>query len=227
MIEALAQNGFVGVPGLLDQTEVESFQKHIESELQNCGRAGLRGVAGKIPEIAALASSSKVKDIIDEVLKTDSQLVRSILFNKSPESNWQVIWHQDLTIAVREKAELEDYTVWSVKEGVPHVQPPVSVLERMITIRIHLDRADESNGALVVVPGSHTLGRIAADQAAKVAEEMGAQTCIADAGDALLMSPLILHSSRKAEVARPRRVIHLEYAGCELPEPLEWLEIIS
>ena len=85
------------------------------------------------------------------------------------------------------------------------MQPPLAVLERMLTLRIHLDCADESNGALWVSPITHHLGRIAADGAAAVAGEYGAVLCEAQAGDVLLLGPLLLHASRKASLPRHRR----------------------
>jgi len=45
--------------------------------------------------------------------------------------------------------------------------PPVSVLERMVSVRIHLDDCSDSNGALRVLPGTHNLGRVAPTQIAK------------------------------------------------------------
>ena len=47
-------------------------------------------------------------------------------------------WHQDLSIAVKERHEVAGFGPWSVKEGVP-VQPPVEILESMLTLRLHLD----------------------------------------------------------------------------------------
>jgi len=32
--------------------------------------------------------------------------VKAILFDKTPSMNWYVTWHQDLTIAVKEKIEV-------------------------------------------------------------------------------------------------------------------------
>ena len=94
----------------------------------------------------------------------------------------------------------------------------------MLNVRVHLDAADETNGALLVSPGSHLLGRIPANDAAKTARRLGSHLCEVDAGDVLLFRPLTLHTSRKATAARPRRVIHLEFAGVALPAPLEWAE---
>ena len=48
------------------------------------------------------------------------------------------------------------------------------------------------------------------------------ETCGVNAGGAVMMRPLLLHSSHKATDAARRRVIHLEFAAEPLPEPLQW-----
>lgn len=146
------------------------------------------------------------------------------LFDKSSEANWLVAWHQDLSLAVRSRIEVPGFSAWSVKEGVPHVQPPVEWLQRMLTVRLHLDDADEANCALRVLPGSHRMGRL---PAARIQELRGGQPdvlCALSAGDALLMRPLLLHASSRSSSARHRRVLHIEYAAFSLPEGLNWHE---
>ncbi len=150
--------------------------------------------------------------------------VRSILFDKTKSENWPVLWHQDLTIAVEAEKQISGYGPWSHKDGSPHVQPPVSLLENMVTIRLHLDETPATNGALLVIPGSHRSG-ILTSGALRDYDKVGAVACECAPGDALLMSPLILHSSRRSESPARRRVIHFEYARDEdLDESLNWLE---
>lgn len=158
------------------------------------------------------------------MLGSTARLVRSVLFNKNQETNWQVAWHQDLTIAVQDKTEVDGFFPWSEKDGVVHVQPPIEILENTLTVRLHLDDTDESNGALWISSGSHRLGRLPANKAAAAAEHLGKTLCAVNAGDVLLFHPLVLHASRKTTSPNPRRVIHLEYAGIELPKPLNWNE---
>jgi len=98
------------------------------------------------------------------------------------------------------------------------------MLERMVTVRLHLDAANEGNGALWVSPGSHRFGRVPASEAAALAQRNGKKLCAVERGDALLFRPLVLHASRKAVSRLPRRVIHLEFAGIALPQPLVWNE---
>ena len=150
--------------------------------------------------------------------------VRSILFDKTADSNWLVPWHQDLTIALAQAHERPGWGPWSVKRGVPHARPPAGVLESMITLRLHLDDCPMANGALRIVPGSHRLGVIAAADIAGLREARGEVVCEAAAGTVLFMRPLLLHASSKSTAPARRRVLHVEYAAMDLPAPLRWAE---
>lgn len=220
----LSADGFAVARQALDAATVE----HLRDALAGLDdSAGLRDLAAKVDAVSVLARTPAVRAMVEPVLGRQAALVRSILFNKRAGVNWQVGWHQDLTIAVREHAGAAGFGPWSVKQGMPHVQPPVAVLENMLTVRLHLDDADEHNGALWVVPGSHTLGRLAAADAVAAASAACPRLCAVQAGDAMLMRPLILHASRKSVSARPRRVVHLEFAANPLPAPLRWREWIA
>ena len=123
-----------------------------------------------------------------------------------------------------ERVEMPGFGGWSIKQGVIHVQPPPSVLENMLTLRVHLDDCDADNGPLRVLRGSHRHGRLNDDQIARLKHECEEVTCVVPAGGVLLMRPLIFHASSPAKKPRHRRVIHLEYAANPLPEPLRWFE---
>ena len=150
--------------------------------------------------------------------------VRALYFDKSPGANWLVAWHQDLTLAVRTRVEVQGFGPWSIKDGVQHVQPPVGLLEQMLTVRLHLDDCDETNGALRVLPGTHRLGRLDAERIRELREEHSEVVCKVAAGGVLLMRPLLLHASARSQSTRHRRMLHIDYAGFGLPEPLGWYE---
>jgi ectoine hydroxylase-related dioxygenase (phytanoyl-CoA dioxygenase family) len=150
--------------------------------------------------------------------------VRGIYFDKSPGANWLVPWHQDLTIAVKARHEHPGFGPWTVKDGITHAQPPVKMLEQMLTLRLHLDDADESNGALSVIPGSHQRGRLSPEEIASTRQVHSRVLCNAGAGDVLLMRPLLLHASARSTSSRHRRILHIEYAAFHLPAGLEWQE---
>ena len=94
----------------------------------------------------------------------------------------------------------------------------------MLTARLHLHDCDQTNGALRVVPGTHRLGRLSAERIQQLREHDPDHLCHLNAGDALLMRPLLLHASSRSQSNRHRRVLHIEYAAFSLPEPLEWHE---
>ena len=148
----------------------------------------------------------------------------AILFDKSPDANWYVTWHQDTFIAVKQRFEVTGYEAWSEKVGIPHAKPPAAVLANMLTLRLHLDPCDLDNGPLRVLPGSHLKGILTPGEIAQLAETSDEKICEAGQGDCVLMSPLLVHASSRAKIPARRRVLHLEFASGELPPPLEWYE---
>ncbi|HSI10644.1 MAG TPA: phytanoyl-CoA dioxygenase family protein [Chthoniobacter sp.] len=217
--DEIAQSGFALMPGVMDGPERQVLLAAL-GEVAGAGRRGLLG----LPAVAVLARSERWLELARPHLPAEPRAVRAIYFDKSAEANWGVAWHQDLTIALQARVEAPGFGPWSVKEGIPHVQPPVELLERMLTIRLHLDDADETNGALRVLPGSHHFGRPNAERIQELRGERDGFLCEAAAGDALLMRPLLLHASGRSVSPRHRRVLHIEYAGFALPEPLRWHE---
>ncbi len=164
LLAAIEDAGFALVDGAVAEATVgrvvAAVEKHI-ADVPDDGAAGLRDLASTVCEIADLAESPNLRELASAVLGRAAFPVRVLFFDKNPAANWKVAWHQDLTIAVREQRAVADFGPWSVKAGIPHVQPPVAVLERMITLRLHLDDCAAENGALRVLPGSHGAGRLA------------------------------------------------------------------
>jgi ectoine hydroxylase-related dioxygenase (phytanoyl-CoA dioxygenase family) len=182
----------------------------------------LRNLLRDQPIIRQLADSPTLRALVDPILGPAAIAVRGILFDKTPGANWKVPWHQDLSIAVAERVDLPGYGPWSVKAGVKHVQPPEAILQNMLTVRLHLDDCGIENGPLLVIPGTHALGILKGKQIDQLRQTSTAVPCIAGAGGAVLMRPLLLHASHSAVAPGHRRVVHLEYAAAVLPPPLRW-----
>ncbi|MCA1198737.1 phytanoyl-CoA dioxygenase family protein [Sphingomonas sp. R647] len=153
---------------------------------------------------------------------TGASPVRAILFDKSDRVNWSLAWHQDRTIRVRARREVPGFGPWTVKAGLLHVAPPFEILERMVTIRIHLDDVPLDNAPLLIAPGSHRFGRVREDRIAAVVGECGVYACTARAGDIWVYATPIVHASDAAATPRRRRVLQVDYAGFNLPGGLEW-----
>jgi hypothetical protein len=218
MTDQIVDQGFAILPSGLSTTELDALQ----DLLIEAGH-GQRNLLA-LPDIRALAESPHLRNPVTTILGPKARPVRGLFFDKTAEVNWKVTWHQDLTIAIADRpADFTDptYGPWSIKAGIPHVQPPIAILAQLLTVRLHLDAADARNGALNVLPGSHRSGRLSGDEI-QAWRSQEAVCCVADQGDLLLMRPLLLHASGTASHPSHRRVIHIEYAAIELPPPLEW-----
>jgi ectoine hydroxylase-related dioxygenase (phytanoyl-CoA dioxygenase family) len=207
--------GFAVLPRCLD----ESIVQRLHDDLGNANHSQRNLLS--VSAVRELAASQAVREIIGTILGAMCFAVRGILFNKTQRSNWKVAWHQDLTIAVRERREVDGFRAWSVKAGVLHVQPPAEIMSRILAIRLHLDESGPENGPLRVIPTSHKEGRLSRKQVENW-QKTGCVTCTVPRGGAILMRPLLIHASSECAAPKPRRVIHLEFAAEELPQGLEW-----
>lgn len=54
--------------------------------------------------------------------------MRAILFDKSGNANRSPAWHQDRTICVRQRVEVDGFNLWSIKAGLHRVIPPFDLL---------------------------------------------------------------------------------------------------
>ena len=151
--------------------------------------------------------------------------VQCTYFEKSTNHNWLVPVHQDLSIPVAQRVEHSTLRGWSEKGGVLFVQPPLTVLEQLVAVRLHLDACSLEDGPLKVVSGSHRQGRIDPTIAAMMRAKQEVP-CTANRGDALVMRPLLLHGSSKSTGSRRRRVLHFVFGPRTLPLGLRWQHAI-
>lgn len=185
----------------------------------------IRQFLKEIPTVESLVFNEKLKRLLTEVFGENVFVVKSIYFDKPEKSNWYVAYHQDLTISVDKKVEMEGFGPWTVKQQQFAVQPPLAILERNFTIRIHLDDTDNDNGALKVIPKSHLKGIYRPETIDwNIEEEV---VCEVESGGVMLMKPLILHSSGRTTNGQKRRVIHIEFSDVDLPKGLQWSERLN
>jgi hypothetical protein len=93
--------GYALVRGCVDEEAIQILENAIDSD-----GAGVRNLLSN-QVVGAVAGSDEVRNIAASVLGTSCFAVRGIFFNKSPQANWKVTWHQDCVIAVREKLDIE------------------------------------------------------------------------------------------------------------------------
>ncbi|MFM9995932.1 MAG: phytanoyl-CoA dioxygenase family protein [Phycisphaerales bacterium] len=215
--ESIARRGFAVARSVVGPKLIARLVERCPSS-----QAGVRDLLGVAPVFGELAGHPAVGELVAAVVGRPGFVTRAILFDKSPDANWALGFHQDVAVAVAERIETPGFGPWSVKAGIPHVRPPAAVLEQMITVRVHLDDCAEDNGPLTVIPGSHAYGFLSDDASLRLIAAGPEVTCAARAGDAVLMRPLLLHGSPKAERPVHRRVAHFEFAADPLPPPLRW-----
>lgn len=216
---AFERDGALRFERQLTPDQIEALQTLADERIGE--RPGTR-LDGEGSLTALLAMSGPIGGVAASLTSPAARAVRVVLFDKSEAANWTVAWHQDRTIPVVARVEVDGFEPWTVKDGVPHVEPPYEVLARMVTLRVHLDPVDDANAPLRVALGSHAIGRIEADQAGRVAASGEHRVCCAEAGDIWAYRTPILHMSERAATPTRRRVLQIDYADFALPGGLEW-----
>lgn len=216
-LEAIDMIGFGLVEGVFSSSEIAHLLRCLP---QLNGDAGTRRLLD-FEWCCELARDHRLRTLAESLCGDRARAVRAILFDKSPDANWTLGWHQDKKIAVRcDTQDVERYAHWFEAEGVTHVQPPVQILESMVALRLHLDDCGVKNGPLRAIAGSHLDG---SRSEPTIAEQDSAQTLTAKAGDVIWMKPLVFHASSKAEQPTHRRVIHIEYCSALLVDGVSWV----
>ena len=225
-LHALWQDGFLIVDDFLDSRvigdtlgAVESLRADTQSSRVRRGIVFARRNLLELEFVRALIELPQVRKLVDAITP-GLTAVRAILFDKNGAANWTVPWHQDRSIAVRQRIDIAGFGPWSTKAGVVHVQPPLEILRQMLTLRVHLDPCGIDNGPLRVIAGSHR--RLLAPSEVEDLAKGEQFACVTEAGGLLLMRPLILHASSPARNPSHRRVIHIEFGPPSLPGGLCW-----
>ena len=187
----------------------------------------IRNLLSRASSVKRAAGAPVIRSLVQSCLGESALLVGASFFDKRPEANWKLPWHQDATIAVRERIETTGFGPWSMKDGVQHVQAPPYVLYDLLTLHVHLDGLREDEGALRVIAGSHNFGRLPTDSIPQFTRDATAETCPVPQGGLLAMRPLLLHASTAGHTAQSRRVIHLLFSARRLPAPLEWRDAFA
>jgi ectoine hydroxylase-related dioxygenase (phytanoyl-CoA dioxygenase family) len=205
--------GFEIIPQVFDRERISTLLNSIDYSGVARSRAGIRHALA-IDFVRSLANETALLGIASDVLGGDAVPFRATLFDKSPRSNWLVVWHQDTALPLCERLDAPGWGPWSLKEGVVYAHAPQSALEQILAIRVHLDDSHEHNGSLRVLPESHTLGVLTDDAIQDWVRRIPCVECHVNAGGILLMRPLLIHSSSKVHShSIPRRVLHIEYAS--------------
>ena len=216
MLAELEKEGWARVAAKVSPEEIAGLRDSIFTP----GLPGTRCLLDE-PRVAAVARQMRAQLVESGVLSAAAVAIQAIAFDKTAEANWKVTWHQDVMFPFAQRVRADGYDLATKKDGVDYARPPRAVLEQMLAVRLHLDDCDESNGPLRVAPGSHRVGILKSTEIAGRVEQHGEVTCLARAGEAVLMRPLLLHASSTARAPKHRRVLHVVYYGGE-PSAERW-----
>lgn len=122
-VSAMVSDGYSITPDLFSESEmIDSASVLSDCDLPR-SRAGIWHVL-RHPAVATLANDPRLMNIAREVLGADAFPFHATLFEKSPDANWLVVWHQDTALPLRERRDVPGWGPWSVKDGVTYAHAP-------------------------------------------------------------------------------------------------------
>lgn len=209
--KAIEEQGFAVVPSVLSTRELIPILVSLADLQPPRGRAGIRHVLSH-PTVKVVADNPRLVEMAQAVLGSAAFPFRATLFDKTPEGNRLMSWHQDTALPVEAQVDASGWGPWSEKEGVIYAQAPASALQQILALRLHLDDCGEENGPMRVIPGTHGLGILSDAEIERHTTYDDPVDCLAARGGVVAMRPLVIHASSKSRSQAQRRVLHIEYA---------------
>lgn len=233
MLESYWKNGFVVVPGLIPQSELEPWLARLADIVE--GRvepaegmlvmkdvmiakgavkpgSKMEAIAKiqdyeKDPVLDSYATHSGVLDCVERIVGHDVQTIHTMLINKPPNVDGRHPLHQDLLYF------------------------PFRPADRIVASWTALERVTKENGCLVVIPGSHR-GELlphgnpdwehvnggyfgVKDIEDKLSQRVHLEM---EPGDTVLFHPVLLHGSGRNRTQGFRRAISAHYTALDV----EW-----
>ena len=212
-------NGFAIFTSLLGSAECDQLAANLSPSLTSA--AGTRALLAQ-RWCRELATRVRQHSAIANLIPPSYVAAQCTYFEKSQTKNWLVAMHQDIAIPVAARVDHAELHGWSEKEGILFVNAPVSLLQQLVAVRIHLDACRTSDGPLRVIPGSHLRGKISLQEATHRRQHEREIECVIERGGAMVLSPLLLHASSKSTGMSKRRVLHFLFGPLDLPCGLQW-----
>ena len=110
----IAENGFTTINNIYTEKEIEQMLWAInqanqtkETFRKSADLFAIRQFLREIPEIKNLVFNEKLNNVVNQLFGKNYFVVKSIYFDKPETSNWYVSYHQDLTISVDKKLNLD------------------------------------------------------------------------------------------------------------------------
>jgi len=229
LINKIKKNGFVTLPGVFSQDEINIFKKRINEYLDTKSDGivfesdgiSVRGIHGLHLHDKFFESICKNKTILEIATKYIGEpcYVHQFKINiKKSLVGMSWPWH-------------EDFIYWKNKDGIIH--------PKILNICIFIDDVGVSSGPLSMIPKSHLCGeltdqliggddwrqdvsneltyQIGNDRIEELIDENGIETMLGSAGDILAFDPRIAHSSSVNMSNQDRSIIIITYNAVSNP----------
>jgi hypothetical protein len=145
--QKIAEDGFAILPDIFSSADIDNLIHGLVEFPLTRSRAGIRH-AMHHPDVSEFAHDPLLCDMASSIFNQKAVPYRATLFDKSPDSNWLVVWHQDTALPRRERKEQTGWGPWSVKEGISYAHAPASALSEILALRLismtHMRRTDRS-----------------------------------------------------------------------------------
>ncbi|WNR46193.1 phytanoyl-CoA dioxygenase family protein [Paenibacillus roseipurpureus] len=212
--EFYKENGYLLVKGVFNQQEVAEMREAVEKiitraaqsksdgnhawqgdflpkeELKKLVLKGFHDVHYHDAAFTRAAVHSRMREVLTQIIGPNVQLHHSKMLVKPPEVGAAFPMHQDYPYFPHEK-------------------------HTMLAASVHLDDADEQNGCLRVIPGSHREGTLPHVGTYYLNHKQYPITdgtpCVAEAGDVLFFNYLTIHGSEPNRSVRTRRNVLFQY----------------
>jgi hypothetical protein len=109
--------GYAIFEHVFSRTEMTRALADLESAPLERTRAGARHII-TTPAVRALSSAPRLMIIAAQFVGGGAVPFRATLFDKSPQANWLVAWHQDTALPLTQRVEHPELGPWSLKAGV-------------------------------------------------------------------------------------------------------------
>ncbi len=223
--DSIQQDGFYIIRHFFNDKYIDDIIEQLDSHnalLYDKQIVSDFNLINSIPFVNSLVHSRQLTSLVEQVLGDNSFPINAFVLDKTQDNNWGLDWHQDLKIAVKNKIETAGYGNWTVESGIPHAIPPKKVLEKRLSVRIHLDDCFISNGAILVAPKSHKNGILQDKFEIEKITSNEALCCEVEKGGVMFITSLLLHKSPYSMTDKKRRVLQIDYVGIKLSNGLEW-----
>jgi hypothetical protein len=108
---SLEQQGFEVIPGILDGAAVSCLLRAVLGSKISRSRAGMRR-AMDVEAVRKIARDPRILTSARRAVGQGAFPFRATLFDKSPDSNWLITWHQDTALPLRERREMPGWGPW-------------------------------------------------------------------------------------------------------------------